>query len=135
MDVPASVLYLLRMDLPTFLRKFRFTPEQFERSGLEWNQLQAIADDYRRQLPDLEALARYVVDIILKNKIVHSINYRLKDPEHLMSKIVRKRLENPDAPIDMDNYQDRITDLIGIRALHLFKEDWIRIHRYLQDNW
>jgi ppGpp synthetase/RelA/SpoT-type nucleotidyltranferase len=135
MDVPPSVLYLLLMDLPTFLQKFRFTPEQFERSGLEWNQLQAIADDYRRQLPDLEAIARYVVDIILKNKIVHSINYRLKDPEHLMSKIVRKRLENPDAPIDMGNYQDRITDLIGIRALHLFKEDWIRIHRYLQDNW
>jgi hypothetical protein len=58
MDVPPSVLYLLLMDLPTFLQKFRFTPEQFERSGLEWNQLQAIADDYRRQLPDLEAIAR-----------------------------------------------------------------------------
>jgi ppGpp synthetase/RelA/SpoT-type nucleotidyltranferase len=135
MDDIRLILYLVPMDLPTFLQKYRFTPEQFESAGLDWDQLLAIADDYRRQLPDLETIARYVVDIILKNKVVHSINYRLKDPEHLMSKIVRKRLENPDAPIDIGNYQDRITDLIGIRALHLFKEDWIRIHRYLQENW
>ncbi len=135
MDDPYLILYLVPMDLPTFLQTYRFSQEQFERAGLGWDQLLAIAEDYKRQLPDLEAIARYVVDIILKNKIVHSINYRLKDPEHLMSKIVRKRLENPEAPIDLDNYQDRITDLIGIRALHLFKEDWIRIHRYLQANW
>ncbi|MFH2115266.1 MAG: hypothetical protein ABIJ86_12255 [Spirochaetota bacterium] len=123
------------MDFNTFLQTYRFTPEQFERSGLDWDQLLAIAEDYKRQLPDLEAIARYVVDIILKSKIVHSINYRLKDPDNLMSKIVRKRLENPESPIGLDNYQERITDLIGIRALHLFKEDWIRIHRYLSANW
>ncbi len=123
------------MDLQSFLHSYRFSREQFDGSGLDWDQLQSIAEDYTRQLPDLEAIARYVVDIILKNKIVHSINYRLKDPEHLLSKIVRKRLANPEILIDVNNYQDRITDLIGIRALHLFKEDWIRIHRYLQDNW
>ena len=106
MDVGFLVLYLLGMDLPEFLREYRFSQEQFECSGLDWDQLLAIAEDYKRQLPDLEAIARYVVDIILKNKIVHSINYRLKDPEHLMSKIVRKRLENPETPINLDNYQE-----------------------------
>jgi len=123
------------MDFNTFLQTYRFTTEQFEQTGLDWEELKAVADDYKKLLPDLETIARYVVDIILKNKIVHSINYRLKDPEHLMSKIVRKRLENPEILINLDNYQERITDLIGIRALHLFKEDWIRIHRYLTAHW
>jgi ppGpp synthetase/RelA/SpoT-type nucleotidyltranferase len=123
------------MELHTFLETFRFDERQFEQSGISWEELLAIADDYNRNLPDLEAIGRYVVDIILKNKIVHSINYRLKDPDHLLSKIVRKRLESPDDCIDIDNYKDRITDLIGIRALHLFKEDWIRIHRYIIANW
>ncbi len=128
-------LYLLEMDFNTFLQTFRFTPEQFRQSGLNWDELTAISEDYKRQLPDLETIARHPVDIILKNKIVHAINYRLKDPDHLISKIVRKRLENPEISITLDNYQERITDLIGIRALHLFKEDWIRIHRYLTAHW
>ena len=118
------------MDFQTFLDTFRFSEEQFQKSGIAWDELLAIADDYGRLVPELETVGRYVVDIILKNKIVHSINYRLKDPDHLLSKIVRKRLESPKNDIGLDNYKDRITDLIGIRALHLFKEDWIQIHRY-----
>ncbi len=123
------------MDLQNFLETFRFSDEQFEKAGISWNELLAIADDYGRSLPDLETVGRYVVDIILKNKIVHSINYRLKDPDHLLAKIVRKRLESPANDIGIDNYKDRITDLIGIRALHLFKEDWIKIHRYITSHW
>jgi len=124
-----------QMDFQTFLDTFRFSEEQFQKSGIAWDELLAIADDYGRLVPELETVGRYVVDIILKNKIVHSINYRLKDPDHLLSKIVRKRLESPKNDIGLDNYKDRITDLIGIRALHLFKEDWIQIHRYITSNW
>lgn len=124
-----------RMEFQTFLETFRFSEEQFQSAGIGWIELLAIADDYNRSMPDLETVGRYVVDIILKNKIVHSINYRLKDPDHLLAKIVRKRLESPDNDIGIENYKDRITDLIGIRALHLFKEDWIRIHRYITSNW
>ena len=51
-------LYLLEMDFNTFLQTFRFTPEQFRQSGLNWDELTAISEDYKRQLPDLETIAR-----------------------------------------------------------------------------
>jgi len=37
--------------------------------------------------------------------------------------------------ITAENYRNEITDLIGIRALHLFKEDWLSVHDYIKDTW
>ena len=37
-------------------------------------------------------------------------------------------------PITLENYQDEITDLIGIRALHLFKDQWKPIHDFVTQN-
>ncbi|MDQ3817227.1 MAG: RelA/SpoT domain-containing protein [Acidobacteriota bacterium] len=33
------------------------------------------------------------------------------------------------------NYEDRITDVIGVRVLHLFKEEWAGIHDYITEIW
>ncbi|QQK71647.1 hypothetical protein HG702_09055 [Pectobacterium versatile] len=56
-----------------------------------------------------------------------------------MAKIIRKRNEDEISEkyrsITKDNYTDVITDLIGIRVLHLFKEDWETIHNYLNSKW
>jgi len=123
------------MNLKTFLIKYRISEEKYKTSGLEWDELLAIGDDYESLLPRLESVGRYVVDVILKDKIVHSINYRIKEKEHLLSKIIRKMSDEPSLGITIDNYRNIITDLIGIRALHLFKEDWISIHKYLLNKW
>src|SRR5690606_31594642 len=32
-------------------------------------------------------------------------------------------------------YKKKITDIIGIRALHLYKDDWLDIHNYIIDVW
>lgn len=50
---------------------------------------------------------------------VHSLKYRLKDPDHLADKLNRK-LENGDE-IDETNFFQRITDLAGIRVIHLYQ--------------
>lgn len=55
---------------------------------------------------------------------VHSVRYRIKKLERVIEKIIRKRIEDPDRIIDLSNYTKVITDLIGIRALHLFKDNW-----------
>lgn len=66
---------------------------------------------------------------------VHSVRYRVKDAEHLIEKIIRKKVENPEREITTATYLSEITDLIGIRVLHLFKTEWVIIHQNILDTW
>jgi putative GTP pyrophosphokinase len=54
---------------------------------------------------------------------VHSIKHRIKDPEHLREKLTRKAREAWEArkpfKINPDNLLRKVTDLAGIRILHL----------------
>ena len=54
----------------------------------------------------------------------------------MLEKIIRKKQENAKKykSINKNNYEKFITDLIGIRCLILFKEDWINFHQYLLSN-
>jgi ppGpp synthetase/RelA/SpoT-type nucleotidyltranferase len=47
---------------------------------------------------------------------------------------MRCRLKLYDA-LSVRNYKSIITDLIGVRALHLFKEDWIQINDFITSKW
>lgn len=55
--------------------------------------------------------------------LAHSIKHRIKDPDHLADKIRRKiekaKLEGKSYAIRPGNLFDKITDLAGIRILHL----------------
>lgn len=64
---------------------------------------------------------------------VHSIRARMKDPDHLIGKIIRNVNEKPEkySNITVENYNKIITDLIGIRIIILNKHDWRGIHRSL----
>jgi len=64
---------------------------------------------------------------ILKNqKIVHSIKSRQKDPEHLRDKLVRKKQK--DQVITKETLFKEITDLNGVRLLHLYPQQFPIIH-------
>lgn len=70
--------------------------------------------------------------------LVHSYKSRFKDLDHLRSKIERKNYEDsilPDdekkGPITQDNIKDRITDICGIRILHLYIGQFEAIHKAL----
>ena len=56
------------------------------------------------------------------HRIVHSHKSRLKDPEHLREKI-RRKVEGG-REINPENLFDQVTDLAGVRILHLFQEDF-----------
>ena len=64
---------------------------------------------------------------------IHSYRYRTKGVSQLLEKVIRKRKENPEkfAHLDHTNFYKYITDLIGIRVFHLYREDWIHFHRYI----
>ena len=67
-----------------------------------------------------------------KLPIVHSIKSRTKDPEHLREKLSRKN--NPNDPITVDNLFNRITDLAGVRILHLYNGQFEFIHNEIMGN-
>lgn len=57
---------------------------------------------------------------------VHSVKSRFKDSDHLRDKIVRKW--NEESPIAPSNVFQRVTDLVGVRVLHLYQEQFVEIH-------
>ncbi len=115
----------------TFFEEYRIDKKKFDGSGLDWEKLLQIYTDYREFRKSLEDPATMIAAILRKMNKVHSIKLRIKDPEHLIAKIIRYEMTR----VDQTNYKDVITDLIGLRALHLFKDDWLEIHKFIMDRW
>ena len=61
--------------------------------------------------------------------IVHSVNSRMKDPEHLKDKILRKTGNGK--AIDEKNLFTVVNDLIGVRVLYLYQDQFQFIHNEL----
>ncbi len=117
------------------LNRFSITEEDLFKVGLNWSELKKIEKEYEKLRPTFDSVGRFVIDQMIDSPAIHSLNYRLKATDHLIEKIIRKRLESPERIISRENYRDEVTDLVGIRALHLFKEDWQGIHKYICENW
>ncbi len=122
-------------DLNNFLAIFNISEKDFESTNLKWEDLQFIKKDHKKIKKELNLIARYIEEKLHALDIVHSVRYRIKDSEHLLAKIIRKKIEDPKREITIYNYKSSITDLIGIRAIHLFKEDWVFIHKFIKANW
>ncbi|MBF0554749.1 MAG: CYTH domain-containing protein [Nitrospirae bacterium] len=87
----------------------------------------------------------------IERKHVHSIRPRVKIADHVIVKIIRRedkaredgvhKYFNSDNTIGnakygqltVDNYKSILTDLIGLRVLHLFKSNWLEIDEQLTD--
>lgn len=123
------------IDKKTFLEKFKISGAEFKKSEITWKELTAIYNDFETQRTALEITAKAITDTLISAKIAHSVRWRVKDSLHLLEKIIRKRNENSKRIIDKSNYQKEITDLVGIRVLHLFKSDWESIHDFIEKKW
>ncbi len=112
-----------------FLKKYG-NEDVFHRSGLSWDVLLQIADDYEKKKDIFQEVAVEYVNKINSLPQVHSVRYRLKDVEHLIEKIIRKAVEYEDTNVEysVENYPIEITDIIGIRALYVFKSDYLSLH-------
>jgi len=68
---------------------------------------------------------------------VHSVRWRIKDPDHLRDKLERKIDAAKEAGkafgITPENLLVKMTDLVGIRILHLYTRQIAEIDRVLQD--
>lgn len=123
--------------LDQFLIRNRIDKTIWDKANIKWETLQEIACDHDAQSAHLESSAEFFTKIIQKFQGVHSVRWRVKNSEHLLKKIIRKRSEEnlKYSDITPDNYFECITDLIGVRALHLFKENCFEIDCALKSVW
>lgn len=125
------------MKLEEFLDKNRISTEDWESAEIDFGELLKIESDYRNQIAHLNESAEFLAKVLQKCKQVHSVRWRVKDPEHVLEKIVRKKaLGSPKyRDVSVDNYTKILTDLVGVRVLHLFKHEWLDIHEYIKECW
>lgn len=120
-----------------FLEDYRIPQERFAKAMVSWGILSAIANDYLTNFEGFKCVAESFVERFNECKDVHASNYRIKDVNHLIEKVIRKnpkRCENG-ACITAKNYKQEITDIIGIRLILLYKRQWKNVHEYIIENY
>ncbi|RKH70428.1 RelA/SpoT domain-containing protein [Corallococcus aberystwythensis] len=69
--------------------------------------------------------------------LLHSVKWRVKDPDHLRDKLIRKAIEAHKKGLEFDinkgNLFHKINDLAGMRLLHLHTRQMDKIHKALMD--
>ena len=123
------------MEKTNFLERYNLTEQEFRQTGLEWPLLEQIHNQHLDSTKDLQSVADYVSGRLQSVPAVHSLKVRIKNAEHLIEKIIRKKRKTPNINFDCVSYESIITDLIGIRALHLFKDEWKQIHDFVTHTW
>lgn len=112
------------IDKQRFINKYKIENEV---SDEWWSELTKIFIDFTQNRKNFQSTADSMFLKFSNFTDLHSIRKRVKDPEHLIEKIIRKQLHQ----INLENYKSEITDLVGIRLLHLYKEDWQGLHEQI----
>jgi len=129
----------LNINDSTFLQEMGVSPESLANCNIEISVLQKIVEDYKMNELSLLDEAEYIAKKIQRCKSVHSVRWRIKSASHVIKKIIRKLSEKNPNPnyisINEENYKTIITDLIGVRAIYLFKSDWEEVHKHILSRW
>jgi ppGpp synthetase/RelA/SpoT-type nucleotidyltranferase len=80
---------------------------------------------------------RTLVEIPRLKRLYHSARWRVKEPDHLKNKLIRKltrsRLGGSAFTINRDNLFEKVNDLAGIRLLHLHTSEFESINQTLTE--
>ncbi|MCR8743778.1 RelA/SpoT domain-containing protein [Romboutsia lituseburensis] len=123
-----------------FLIKHNISNEYLVENNISWDNLAEIYSDFNKYRKSYETQADLIANILRGHHKVHSVKTRVKDAEHLIEKVIRKTEDRrkkygEDFQFTVDNYKEEITDLLGIRVIHIFKEDWEEIHDFITLMW
>ena len=116
--------------------------EELNLANITSKELIDIYNDYSKSLKELETEGVYLSNKLQFCDEINSVRWRVKDPIHLLTKIVRKRKEaikeknnkSKYLSINVENYKEIITDLVGLRAIFLFKHHWKIVDSYVCSN-
>lgn len=123
-----------------FFAKYPFLEKEIDENEIVWEDLVDIYEDYCKYMHTYETQAEFIANILRTHNKIHSVKSRTKNSERLIEKIVRKTNDRrkkygKDFRFTVDNYKEEINDLIGIRAIHIFKQDWEKIHEFILKTW
>lgn len=123
-----------------FIRNYHITENDLIKNNIDWDTLNDIYVDFNKCKGSYETQADYIADTLRAHRKIHSVKSRVKDAEHLILKVIRKTPDRKakygdDFQFNVDNYKEEVTDLIGVRAIHIFKEDWEDIHSFITSTW
>jgi len=100
-----------------------------------------IMEAYGAHIEEFELFQKHVRNFFESRSLshyVHSIRHRIKDIDHLLEKVERKNGEGQEVvedseptPVTEDNIFDRVTDVAGVRVLHLHTSQLEAIHNSL----
>ncbi|NPC75859.1 RelA/SpoT domain-containing protein [Corallococcus exiguus] len=101
--------------------------------------LENVISTYRTRRDDIDLFRKQVVSFFETSRqfhtqplpLIHSIKSRLKDEAHLKDKIKRKWKTKKIGPL---NLLRSVTDLAGVRILHLYTEQFSEIHKAIQNH-
>ena len=121
-----KVLTINGKDEQAFLATYLHDLKSVEEVGLNWAALVDLHDFYcNNTMGTLDLIAQQVSQKLKAIKGAYIVRYRVKDPEHVIDKIIRKAKDG--RVITKDNFLDEIDDFVGLRVLHLFKNNWEEI--------
>ena len=116
-------------NIDEFLLKYPKAKETISKNNINIDNLKEIYEDYMEYKNSYENQAEFIANILRSQEMVHLVKSRIKEPERLIEKIIRKTEDRKikygdNFEFTVDNYKNEINDLIGIRVIHIFKDQW-----------
>ena len=133
--VAKTVKQSLSQEENVFIEQLSLSEDEYINSKINIKELGKIEAAYDAERDTLKAAATPFLETLREIKEVHSLRMRIKDTAHLIKKIIRKQIIEKTLEITLDNYEEHIKDKIGIRVLHLYKTDWLSIHKFIIGTW
>ena len=115
-------------------------------SNTEHSLINSLVEKYRAEQATFQGVAEALHLLLTSHpelkQLVHSSKFRAKDSEHLRDKLLRKLADAKEAGrpfgVTPGNLFTKITDLAGVRLLHLHTEQMTQMHplivKVLKDN-
>ena len=99
-------------------------------------QVQLLVDAFLARQDEINMFRKQVVSFFEESQVfntkplrlIHSIKSRIKDPDHLLEKINRKWYKG----MTPETLFSDINDLAGVRVIHLYTEQFQKIHEAIQ---
>lgn len=132
MDAKEMTFEEIKNDQKKFLETNGIEKE-FEKGKFPWTELMKIGEDFEKKRSEggeyFQIVQKYMVQIASFEQ-VHSYRFRIKKTGSMLAKIIKKSVTREEE-ISVDNYFREITDLLGVRILYVFKEDYWPVHKQI----
>ena len=127
-------------EIDKFILKYPHVKQIIKDNNIDVQTLKDIYSDFVDYEVSYENQADFIANILRSHPMVHSVKSRIKEPNRLIEKIIRKTGDRKlkygkDFQFNLDNYKNEINDLIGIRVIHIFKDQWQDIHEFITKTW